>query len=175
MKKDNLLQAFIFLFTMLATGIYSSCGDDKVVGDEVDPTEIKSVNVDYQVSLSQTWYDYYTVEITYSDVNGVEHTETITSDWTYQATTGAEKAPKTYLCSVVARPKSPSPSVESGKVYSFSKDVSFEVEAICDDGGVSVDLGYSSSTSNTLSIAADKMAGFLSSERSIYDFSYEME
>jgi hypothetical protein len=153
----------------------TSCGNDDEPDNDTNSSTASDhfVCLTYRVSLSQTWYDYFNIEVSYTDVLGKEHSEAISSDWTYQQLNiKSTEAGKDFAISVVAKPKSSDPTVEEGTAYKMSHDCSMLVETVDSNGNILKHNGYGSPSS--MSVGGDAAIRYFSTEHTIFSTSYSL-
>lgn len=162
----------IMLGMVMSMG-FVSCGDDDDEPSNPTTTE-NDVTVSYNVTLSQAYYDYFNITVTYTDINGNEKTETITGDWKYPAQTIKEsKAAKAYSLSVVAKPKSSNPEIVEGQAYKISHSCSVYVYVTNSDGGV-IKTNSDPTGSSTMSVGNNNAIDYFTQEHSIFSRSYSL-
>ena len=118
-----------------ACGMMSSCDKVDDILETHDPNDVKSVNVEYSMDLSQTWFDFYDITVTYYDEKGKEQSLTVTEKWEYSFSVKPDKAPKNYVFSVVATPKKEHPEIDKPQ-YIMSENIHAKFYAIRYDGSI---------------------------------------
>lgn len=82
MKKTIVYKAMALMTAMAMSVSLASCGDDNKDGDDpVADNSVSKVVISYNVSLADTWYTFYDVQVTYANVGGTEVTESLDMDW----------------------------------------------------------------------------------------------
>lgn len=116
------------------TQALSSCDSD----NGIDPLAIKSINVDYSVTLNQLTFDFYDVEVRYRNERGEAITFNLTEPkiWAYSFSLPPEKAPRDYAFIVTLTPKKDHPEIESGQRYVFEKDIKCEFYSLRNNGEI---------------------------------------
>lgn len=139
MKKSFFLTGMLFALVAIAAG-FSSCS--KVDEWTADPNDVKSINAIYSVELSQTWYDYYDVMVTYYDEKAQPQTLQIYSRWDYSISLPPKKAPRNFVLTVTATPKENNPGFENRLPIIFSQNISAEFYAVRYDGSIYKELSH---------------------------------
>lgn len=122
-----------------ACGLMTSCDKVDDILDTHEPTDVKSVNVEYSMDLSQTWFDFYDITITYYDEKGQEKSLTVTEKWEYSFSVKPANAPKNYVFTVVATPKKEHPEIDKPQ-YILSENIQAKFYGIRYDGSIYKDL-----------------------------------
>lgn len=122
-----------------ACGLMTSCDKVDDILDTHEPTDVKSVNVEYSMDLSQTWFDFFDITVTYYDEKGQEQSLTVTEKWEYSFSVKPANAPNNYVFTVVATPKKNHPEVDKPQ-YIMSENIHAKFYAIRYDGSI-VDTG----------------------------------
>lgn len=135
---------------------------------------VAQIEVRYDVSLGEDYYDLWDIEVSYTTPGGREVTEEIEQDWslTLRMTT-ADEIPSTYFISVVAKPKNPLPALDADKVYTLSRDCYMKVTSKTEDGKKLLDITPVSAASS-LNVRGDKAAEIIKAERNIFSGSYTL-
>lgn len=105
-KKTSLL--LMILGMVLFAGGFAACDSDD---SDKDPLAVKSVNAEYSAKLNPTWFEFYDIKVTWLDDKGQTHSADITDGWNYGFSVKPEVAPKNYLFSVTATPKTATPEL----------------------------------------------------------------
>lgn len=113
----------------------TSCDKVNDFLEEHDPNDVKSVNVEYSMELSQTWFDYFDIDVTYYDEKGQPNTLRVTEKWNYSFSVKPKNAPHNYVFTVVATPKSQYPEID-GNQYIFSQDIQARYYTVRYDGSI---------------------------------------
>lgn len=178
-KSTNFLSAILMAFAMAVPFSFTSCGDDDddpKVHDTPKPDNIiATVEMDYSISLAQTYFDFFDVTVEYTDKNGKNTKETLTSDWTYNASVAYDAAPETVICKVTAVPKKQVPEIESGKDYDCNCKILAKVSGKNAAGVVNPKFGLNGSNNTTGSKSAKEMSRYITREHSLLDYSYAKE
>lgn len=174
MKKMMLFKAAILCVVMMAFGLsLTACGDDETV-TEVVANDRQTINMTYSVSLSDNWYKYFNIEVTYTGAGAVQ-SETLNMDWKMNFSIPAANEPDEYVFSVVAKPKAGvelDPEVES---YELPVNISAEVSAVKADGSADDSYGFYKSDNGSKTLSAASMAEYIKEEHSIFSFSEKVE
>lgn len=156
---------------MTAFGMVS-CGET----EDNDPLAIKSINVEYNLNLSQNWFDFYDVVVTYLDENGQSKSLTVTEKWNFGFSMSPNNAPRNYAFSVVATPKKDHPEINDAQ-YILSQEIDADFFCYRYDGTVfkelSSDLCAQKLTSNdVLTFSGSQFKDYLESgSRNLMSFS----
>lgn len=172
--KNMLFKAMAVLVGLAMSVSMVSCGDDDNDEPPVPENAVAQVEVRYDVSLGEDYYDLWDIEVTYTTPGGREATEEIEQDWslTLRMNT-ADEIPSTYSISVVARPKNPLPALDADKVYTLSRDCYMKVTAKTDDGRKLLDITPVSAASS-LNVKGDKADAIIKAERTVFSGSYTL-
>ena len=103
MKKTNLLQALMAFVCILFAGFaLASCGDD----DDPETPDKTPTHAEYKyiMNVSQATLDIVNISITYTDGNGKEQTEQVTSP-TWSKTVTCKSLPANFVRTVTLTPK----------------------------------------------------------------------
>ncbi|MDE5870350.1 MAG: hypothetical protein K2H22_00170 [Muribaculaceae bacterium] len=138
MKTTIKLMAMMLGIFAVAFGT-TSCDKINDALEEHDPNDVKSVNVEYSMDLSQTWFEFYDITVTYYDENGKEHSQTVTEKWEYGFSVKPNKAPKNYVFTVVATPKKEHPEFDKAQ-YILSEDIQAKFYGIRYNGSIYQEL-----------------------------------
>lgn len=167
--KIKLLAIMLSIFA--ATFAVTSCGE----GDN-DPLDVKSVNVEYSIELSTTWYEFYDIDVTYYDKAGKNNTIRVTENWNYSFSVKPKDAPSAYVFVVVATPKTDIPEI-SGSQYVFSENIVGKFYGIRYDGSTYQELWsdlhpYTLTETDVLTFSAAQLNDYLDGgARKLMDFS----
>lgn len=135
--KKSIFSWTVYLFAALAMTLsLTACGDSGDNNDEPMPDSslVAKVVVTYDVSLAQTWYDYYDVQLTYADIAGNEKTQSIEMDWSYSETLQGVETPAVYTCRVAAMPKTTADVPDLDATYPMALDIQCSVRGYTADG-----------------------------------------
>ena len=158
---------FAMIAMLLSLPMLTACGDDEP-GDS--DAKLQSVSVKYSLSLSQAWFDYFSIEAEYIDQDGAKKTATLTENWNYTAEIPAAKAADTYYCHIVAKPKAAAPKKdEPVETFTFSKEGKASVTNIYDDGS-SRPAAPDYTVKSSMTIAKPQMEAYTSAEYKLMTF-----
>jgi len=175
MKKISRFSVLMAIFAIALSFTLTSCRDNDDDDPEVDdPQATLKVEITYSVNLAETWYEFYNVEITYTDSIGNSETEIIGADYEKSMTLFMNEAPNTVAFKVIAKPKDTPPEVEDGKVYSLDHSANLRVVTMTEDGKEVVAL-FSEPTNATLKSGGDAFRQALQKERQLYNRSYTIK
>ncbi len=110
------------ILAMLMCALGLSLGMSSCDNNDDDPLAIKSINVEYSLNLNQTWFDFFDIDVTYSDQAGQSHTVRVTKEWNYGFSVSPKIAPKNYVFTVLASPKAEHPAIQDGQ-YTLATDI----------------------------------------------------
>lgn len=150
----------------------TACGDGQNEEPEVT-NSISIVNSDFSVILSEDWYKFFDIEVTYTSASE-EKTIILTQDWSFSHSSPYEEAPKMFVCNVTAKPKENMPAVDANS-YRMEVDIFAKVSGILQDGTTSSDYGTSLKRYNSKSLNATNMKAFIKKEHQLFSFSYTSE
>ena len=133
MRTSIKIMAMMLSMIAVAFGT-TSCGEE-----DNDPLDVKSVNAEYSLELSQLWFDFYDIDVTYYDQAGKENTVRVTEKWSYGFSVKPKDAPRNYKFTVVATPKKEHPEI-NGSQYVLSENIVGEFYGIRYDGSTYKEL-----------------------------------
>ncbi len=171
-NKKNLLSLTILYVAMIAGCVsLTACGDDEPEPDPQPTNQVTTVKTDFSVSLSEAWFDYFDIEVTYTAA-ALPTTQTLTTNWDYVANYKAAEAPATFVCTVIAKPKANMPAIDPDATYLLSVDIQASVLGLKNDGTSDADYGYRGSNSSSQTLNASGMERYIASEHHLLDFTY---
>jgi hypothetical protein len=119
------LKMLAIMVGMMMSMSLVSCGDDD--GPD-DPTPTKTyVGARYVVSLSENWYKYFDIEVSYTDILGNNVTKVVDSNMEYFETVETEKAATSLSFTVVGKLKADLSDLDDDTVYQFTNASSMGV------------------------------------------------
>lgn len=140
MKKLIIIKA---LFIATVAAFSASCSDDdervtiekEETEDKNEAMKKKTLQIDYTFSASKDFKTFYHFIVTYSDIAGQQHADTITDDtWRYVADPVAlDKAPENFLCKICAVRKDEYPEL-TAYAYTLSYEQNVKVAVNNPDG-----------------------------------------
>ncbi len=173
----KLLLFFLLLIPMFG---FTACGDDN---DEPDtpptqnPTVVKvaTVTAQYKILLGQAWFDFFDIVVNYTSVGG-DKKVVLTEDMMENFTLPYSESPNTFICSIVAKPKSTHPEIKENGKYNLSNDIEASVFGK-DANGTEIDgFGYMGSNYSVFPEASAKeLKSKMEKERTLLNFSYTLE
>lgn len=175
MDKKNCMSALWVVLAMMVPFVLSSCGDDGKESEIENPNATTSIRVTYSVELTDTWYEFYNVEMTYTQAGGTLTTKTLQMDETFEVNTPVAEAPGEVSLLVVAKPKTDHPEVVDGEKYILSQSISLKVEGLNKEGQMSGELYYTHPSSSSKTTSGDAFRKALEKEFTLYDYSYEIK
>lgn len=163
-----MMKLFRILGMMLSVSglcaVMTACdSSDSPDGD--GPGSITSVNVEYSMDLSPTWFDFYDIVVTYCDQHGETNHETVTEKWSYSFSVAPVDAPDNYLFTVVAVPKDDRPELYEAR-YVLSDDIEGKFFCYRNDGTINNSStsgmnAYTVTDKNTLTLTAEEFEDYL--------------
>jgi hypothetical protein len=170
--KTKLIGTIAIILGMIMTMPLTSCGEDNDEPDTPTAETNTYTRVHYVIRMAQTWYDYYDVEVTYTDVEGVSHTETINQDSQYDETVPTSKAGKKFDIDIVAKPKAEIPSINDTVTYSISKNCTMSVYRYADSSKTDPTVLYNNTSSNSKSVIGAELRLRVTTNRDVYSDTY---
>ncbi len=168
-KKSLLGLAVLWMAVIAGCVSLTACGSDE---PEPDPQpKVTTVKTDFSVSLSEAWFDYFDIEVTYT-AGALPTTELLTTDWDYVANYKAAEAPATFVCTVIAKPKANMPAIDPDATYLLTVDIQASVLGLKDDGTSDADYGYRGNNSSSQTLNATGMERYVAGEHRLLDFTY---
>lgn len=166
-----LFKTLTLMLGMVMSLSLTSCSDDDN-DEEPNPNTVAKLEVNYTVDLTQTWYDFYDIQVTYITPGGTPKTETISMDWNLNFELSYNEAPNAYSISVDAKPKVNPVEVVDGLTYTFEYECNMSVEGTSQNG--STLFFYSEPKSGKFSSGGDALRNTIQSERHIFSGSYNI-
>lgn len=117
---------------LTSLAVFVSCGNND---DAIDPNDVESVNVKYSLNLSQTWFDFYDIKVTYFDESGQQQSMFVNEEWGYGFSVRPQIAPRNYVFTVVAIPKEVHPEFDREQ-YVLSQDIQGNFWGVRYDGSI---------------------------------------
>lgn len=119
-------------------GIMSACDDDNGGGSpslpDVPSSEVVSYNVEYDVDLSDAYYEMYDITLTYTDADGLVKSRALTADFDYEFDVPVARVADRYVFNVVGKVKSTLPEISTTSLYKFEKKGEMEVKCKTSEG-----------------------------------------
>jgi hypothetical protein len=141
------LKMLAIMLGMMMSMSLVSCGDDD--GPD-DPTLTKTyVGARYVVSLSENWYKYFDIEVTYTDILGNTETKTVDSNMEYFEIVETEKAATAFSFKVVAKLKANLSDLDDDTIYQFTNASSMAVYNYKGSTSITPTTAYSGGGSKT--------------------------
>lgn len=168
MRKFISFKAIALFVSMLACSVtFSACSDDE---SELE-NGIENIKVEYSVSLSETWYKYFDVEVTYTSVGGIETLE-LTNDWAFDFEIPYSAEPEEFVCNVIATPKTDAPEIVSTETYLMTEDIKALVSGILKNGEVDINYGLKGTCYGNDEKTAKGMENYIKRSHTLLSFSY---
>lgn len=129
MKKIGfkVLKAVTALMMTALAPVLASCGsdDDETAYLEVGRTDY--VEVEYSVDLSEAWYGFYNISVSYTGRDGVIRYENFEADRDIKFRVDYDVAPRDMQFTVIASPKAESPQIDDDRDVIFDQNCSIKV------------------------------------------------
>ncbi len=168
MRNFSSLKAIVLFVSMFAYSVtFSACSDDEPEPDN----GLKSIKVEYAVSLSENWYKYFDIEVKYTSVGSVE-TLALTNDWAFIFEIPYSAEPESFICNVIATPKANAPEIVSTETYLMVEDIKALVSGILQNGEVDMNYGFRGTRTSNDELTAKEMNSFLKRSHTLLSFSY---
>ncbi len=148
----------------------TSCEDKNGPNDE--PKEEVNIRVIYSVELSDTWYQFCDIEMTYTSPSGNPKTETITMDRVEKMTLPISMIPDKVSLTVKAKPKAKQPDVVAGKSYSLERSFDLRVLRLKKEGEEDDEIIHFLPQSDKSALGGDAFKKYIQQERTLYNHSY---
>jgi hypothetical protein len=117
MKTFRFLKAAAMILGVALCFTLSACGDDD--DDDPKPEENTYAKLLYDIQLSDDYYTYFDINVSYTDIEGNTQSQNITSNWKYSKTLATAKAASAIQISVVATAKTTYPEPVEGTEYTL--------------------------------------------------------
>ena len=171
--KKFILSTALLLIAILGTVSVCSCSNSDDDSDSTTPTNKRSYyQVIYNVQLSATYYQFFDIEMKYTNKNGDEATITLTENKKYSLEMEYKNKPSQLTCKITAKPKSNASTIEEGKNYIMEKNCSAQDYVYFQDKTVDKTYGgkfYNNPSSTT--IPAANMSDYIQKEHLIFSYS----
>lgn len=175
MTRKSLLKATVLCLAMMAGSInFSACSSDENEPETIITNELTTIKATYSVSLSDDWYRFFDIEVTYTSETGVK-TILLTEDWNFDMNIPYTAGPDEFVCQVTARPKADMPAIEENASYLLEENIQVRVNGILEDGTMSSEYGYSGNRSGTETKSSEGMKKYVTGEHSLMKFTYTPE
>ena len=168
-----------FLAVMSATLMsVASCDSGENDGtSEATETEVARYDVKISVSLSDTYYDFFSNVMYFTGEDGEEKTVVLSKDgqgvWEYSIP--AEVAPEDISVEITATAAEQTPEI-AGESYTFSNAISVSVRAMTGSGDVVSFTGHDAGTElmpESMTVPGDKMEIFIAESRTLLEWSFQ--
>lgn len=175
MKIKSLLKAIALCMVMMACCVpFSACSSDENEPEITSTDEITTVEATYSVSLSEDWYKFFDIEVTYTSETGVK-TIFLTEDWNFDMQIPYSAEPDEFVCQVTAKPKADMPAIDDNATYLLKQNIQAEVCGKLKDGKKSSDYGFIGTNSGKNNSNAEGMKKYVTKEYSLLSFTYTPE
>ncbi len=144
---------------------FSACSDD----DPEPSNGLENIKVEYLVSLSENWYKYFDIEVTYTGVGSVERLE-LTNDWAFNFEIPYSAEPEEFACNVIATPKADAPAIVSTETYLMVEDIKAQVSGIKQNGEIDINYGLKGTRNGNDDKTAKEMENFLKRSYTLLSF-----
>lgn len=165
------LLALTFAFTL------TSCGDDDK--DEPAPapgaTHPARIGIAYALDLTDAYWDFFDIEVTYTEVSGNIVKKIVNKGWTYAADIKYEDAPATPELSVKALPKTNIPEISETKTYEMKHSYKFYIYALNENNKEEKVICSMHPTQVGSTLVASQMINYVKKEHSIGSFSWPLK
>lgn len=168
MKKKFILSTSLFLIGIVGFLFLSACSSSD---DEKNDGSNKrdKIRVEYSIDLDDNWYKFFDIEMTYKAGLG-EKTEKLTEDWVFKYELPYESCPETFVCKVIAKPKSSAPAIEDGKTYSLGCSCNASVAAYFKNGKQDLTFGRNGSKTSKVEYSSANMSKYILKEHTIFTY-----
>lgn len=169
------MKATVLCLAMMACSInFSACSSDENEPETIITNELTTIEATYSVSLSDDWYRFFDIEVTYTSETGVK-TILLTEDWNFDMNIPYMAGPDEFVCQVTAKPKADMPAIEENASYLLEESIQVRVNGILEDGTMSSEYGYSGNRSGTETKSSEGMKKYVTGEHSLMKFTYTPE
>lgn len=166
--KRYFMPTWLVVSAIALAGVLTACGDDDDDNGGGSPsvpvnpsTGVVSYNVEYDLDLSDAYYNFYDITLTYTDADGLVKTRELTADFEYEFDVPANKVSDSYVLKVVGTVKSSLPEISAESLYTFAKEGDMEVKAKTADGKSSTEY-YNSIVASSMTVRGNKVAEYVS-------------
>lgn len=175
MTRKSLLKATVLCMAMMTCCVtFSACSSDENEPEIISTNELTTIEATYSVSLSEDWYRFFDIEVTYTSETGVK-TILLTEDWNFDMKIPYSAEPDEFVCHVTAKPKADMPAIDDNATYSLEENIRARVSGILEDGTTSSEYGYSGNKSGVNKNNAEGMKKYVTAEHSLMTFTYTPE
>lgn len=126
--------------------------------ETADKTDSVQKTVKYNVNLSKDVYDFFDVELVYTDANGENVVRKVTDN--IQLTVQPEAGVDSTVMKITTRPKKDMPVIDDTKVYKYNVNYSMTV----DEGK---NKGKNHGSNKSMSMKGDKWRNFVTEEQAV--------
>ena len=175
-QKDTLMKNCLKKFSLFAallamSPLLTACGGEGDPESDNPSLTVSSVQVSYSVSLSDTWYKFFNVELSYTASPGETKVDTLDMDKNLNVTYKSFESPSKVSLKIVAKPKANHPDVDDGVTYPIDKDITLKVVGVPSNGGGAVFL-FNEPQKSSKTTGSDALRKTLDKEHVLYDQSY---
>lgn len=186
MKSNFLSVSMLSLLMLLSGAALTSCGDEAdepgngseqtpSTGDSDQSSAYQRIGMTYEIELSDAWWDFFDIEVTYTAADGELKTETIEKGWSYSGSIAYAEVPDKMVFRSKAIPKAQHPAIDENTTYALDRRSAFHIYGLDADNKVVATLSTRSS-SVSLSCAGSKFGEYITSEHdSLAGWEYEFE
>lgn len=168
----NCLKKFSLFATLLAMSpLVTACGGNGDPESDNPAQTVSSVQVSYSVSLSDTWYKFFNVELSYTASPGETKVDTLEMDKNLNVTYKSFESPSKVSLKIVAKPKANHPDIDDGVTYPIDKDITLKIVGVPSNGEGAVFL-FNEPQKSSKTTGSDALRKTLDKEHVLYDQSY---
>lgn len=141
--KKLFYKMFGIVAAMSVAMFVTACGDDEDEPQNPGSTTqaVATYKVVSDITLSNDYYTFYDVNITYTESDGSEKTVTVSDDFAKTFTFDAASAPAKVVLKAYATPKSGYPEIDPEQTYTLESTTNFTLYRLGSDGKqLSVDM-----------------------------------
>lgn len=174
--KKLIFSTVLLLIAILGSVSICSCSssDDNSDGPSTPTNKRSKYQVIYNVQLSEAYYQFFDIEMTYTTSKGEEATETITKNKKYELTVDYNSKPSKLACKIMAKPKSTNvPDIVETQTYNMDKSCSAQGIIYFQDGSIDKSYSLYEPSSSTLPVSGTKMSAFIQKEHLIFSNSID--
>ena len=166
--KKFILSTSLFLIGIVGFLFLSACSsnDDEENNDINKRDKIRKKKTNKQNKERDKNND---IEMTYNIGLG-EKTEKLTEDWVFNYELPYESCPETFVCKVIAKPKSSAPAIEDGKTYSLGCSCTASAAAYFKNGQQDLTFGMNGSKTSNDEYSSATMSKYILKEHTIFTY-----
>jgi hypothetical protein len=180
MQKNLFKAAAIMIGMAMSMSSLTACGsdDDEPENNQEETTTSNYLGgVKYIINLSDTWYNFFDIKVTYIDIYGESHSGTLGENITETRFADFNKVSKSLSMTITAEPKGATPTFANDSTYKFTNNSAMYVyKCLATETDVYPIDGYAATKGNInvhgYTEGKSGMAEFLGESHDLFGHSY---